>query len=72
MTTRLRKLEKIKDARNGKAIYGRGSMTANNIFSVSCVPAVTELIYSNFLSVCQSRIMLRKYFECSKFPGSLG
>ena len=72
MTTRLRKLEKIKDARNGKAIYGRGSMTANNIFSVSCAPAVTELIYSNFLSVCQSRIMLRKYFECSKFPGSLG
>ena len=72
MTTRLRKLEKIKDARNGKAIYGRGSMTANNIFGVSCAPAVTELIYSNFLSVCQSRIMLRKYFECSKFPGSLG
>ena len=35
-------------------LYGR------NIYSVSCAPIVTELIYGNFLSVCLFRIMLRK------------
>ena len=49
----VKKAGKIKGAKNVAAIYGWGSMTGNNNLSVSCAPIVTELIYNNFLSVCQ-------------------